>query len=206
MTTSTPKLKLTMKQLEKFVNNQLPERFEEIFDDIPMYHPDHVIQKGETHRQYVEDDGREYRWFIFKDTKTDKEYYLNYTYSPEWPNDIFDAPDEIEVVEKEEDSDIYEAPKPVVVPEPVLTPEQKADKELWAKYEAVEGKKKFEDLEKPIPKKVIKEVTDFLKLGNFNMLQLRAKVIPVCIEYQVEQQSFWEHVQQKRGAWKKPKR
>lgn len=194
---SQSKLKLTKKDLDNFINNKLPERFEEIFDDIPMYHPDHVIQKGETHRQYVEDDFREYRWFIFKDKQTNIEYCLNYTYNPEWPNDIMDYPSDIEIVEKAEDSDVYEAPKPVVVPEPVLTPEQKADKELWAKYEAVEGKKKVEDLEIPVPKKVIKEVKDFLKLGGFNMLQLREKIIPVCIEYKIDQQSFWQHVQKK---------
>lgn len=193
----TTTLKLTKKDLDNFINNKLPERFEEIFDDIPMYHPDHTIQKGETHRQYVEDDGREYRWFIFKDTKTDIEYCINYTYSPEWPNDLMDYPSSITIVEKTEDSDVYEAPKTVVVPEKVLTPEEKADKELWAKYEAVESKKKFEDLENPIPKKVVKDITDFLKLGSFNMYQLRAKIIPVCIEYQVEQQSLWQHVQKK---------
>lgn len=193
----TTTLKLTKKDLDNFINNKLPERFEEIFDDIPMYHPDHTIQKGETHRQYVEDDGREYRWFIFKDTKTDIEYCINYTYSPEWPNDLMDYPSSITIVEKTEDSDVYNPPKPVVVPEPVLSPEEKADKELWKKYEAVEGKKKFEDLENPIPKKVVKDITDFLKLGSFNMYQLRAKIIPVCIEYQVEQQSLWQHVQKK---------
>lgn len=193
----TTTLKLTKKDLDNFINNKMPDRFEEVFNDIPMYHPDHVIEKGETHRSYIEDDGREYRWFIFKDTQTDSEYCLNYTYNSEWPNDIMDYPSEIEVVEKAEDSDVYEAPKPVVVPEKVLTPEEKADKELWAKYEAVEGKKAVEDLEKAIPKKVIKEIKDFLKLGKFNMYQLREKIIPVCIEYKVEQQSFWQHVQKK---------
>lgn len=193
----TATLKLTKKDLDNFINNKLPERFEEIFDDIPMYHPDHEIQKGETHRQYVEDDQREYRWFIFKDTQTGIEYCINYTYNPEWPNDILDYPSNIQIVENPEDSSIYEAPKVVVASEPILTAEQKADKELWAKYEAVEGKKKFEEIEKQVPKKVIKEIKDFLKLGQFNMYQLREKIIPVCIEYKIEQQSFWRHVQKK---------
>lgn len=194
----TATLKLTKKDLDNFINNKLPERFEEIFDDIPMYHPDHVIQKGETHRQYVEDDQREYRWFIFKDTQTGIEYCLNYTYNPEWPNDIMDYPSDIEIVEKAEDSDVYEAPKPVVVPDPVLTPEQKADKELWAKYQSIESETKpVEEKLKEIPKTTIKDITEFLKLGSFNMYQLRAKIIPVCIEYKVEQQSLWQHVQKK---------
>jgi hypothetical protein len=199
----TATLKLTNKDLNNFINNKMPERFEEVFDDIPMYHPDHEIQKGETHRQYTEDDGREYRWFIFKDTKTDIEYCLNYTYSPEWPSDMMDYPSSIQIVEKAEESDAYEPPKPVVVPEKVLSPVEKADKELWAKYEAVEGKKVFEDLDKAVPKKVIKEIKDFLKLGNFNMYQLREKIIPVCIEYKVEQQSLWNHIQNRTYGKKK---
>lgn len=108
-----------------------------------------------------------------------------------------DYPKSIEIVDKVEDSSIYEPPAPVVVPEVILSPAEKADKELWAKYEAVEGKQELENLDKPIPKKVIKEITDFLKLGNFNMYQLREKIIPVCIEYKVEQQSLWRHVQKK---------
>lgn len=193
----TVKLKLTKKDLDNFINNKLPKRFEKVFDDIPMYHPEHVIQKGESHRQYVEDDQREYRWFIFKDTQTGVEYCLNYIYHPEWPNDIIDYPSDITIVDNSEDSDIYENPVPSVVQDPTMTPEQLADKELWDKYEAVADKKSFEEIEKTIPKKVIKEITDFLKAGSFSMLQLRGKIIPVCIEYKVDQQSFWLHVQKK---------
>jgi hypothetical protein len=191
----TSTLKLTSKELDNFVNNKFPDRFEEIFNDIPMYHPDHVLEKGETHRQYTEDDGREYRWLILKDTKTNTEYCINYTYNSEWPNDVMDVPASIKIVDKEEESDIYEAPKQVVIPEPILSPEQKADKELWAKYEAVEGKKTIEEHKVPI--KTVNELCAFLKLGNFNMYQVRSKFIPVCIKYKVEQQSLWQHVQKK---------
>lgn len=195
----TVTLKITHKELEDLINYRFDEsRFKEIFNDIPMYHPDHEPVKGETHRDFSEDDGREYRWFIFQDIKTNEEYCINYTYNSDWPNDIMDYPSSIEIVKNAEESDLYKKPEPVIVPEPVLSTEEKADKELWAKYQAIEKEVKImEELEKPIPKKVIKEITDFLKLGNFNMLQLRAKVIPVCIEYQVEQQSLWRHVQSK---------
>lgn len=109
-----------------------------------------------------------------------------------------DYPSSIEIVKNAEESDLYKKPEPVVVPEPILSPEEKADKELWAKYVAIEKEvKPMEELEKAIPKKVIKEITDFLKLGSFTMYQLREKIIPVCIEYKVEQQSFWRHVQSK---------
>lgn len=49
-------LKITKKELESFVNGDLPERFEEVFNDIPLYHPDHISKKGETHRNYIEDE------------------------------------------------------------------------------------------------------------------------------------------------------
>lgn len=50
-------LKLTSKELDNIINNRYDdERFEEIFNDIPMYHPDHVIQKGERHTDYMEDE------------------------------------------------------------------------------------------------------------------------------------------------------
>lgn len=191
-------LKLTYKELENLVNNRLTtKRFEEVFDDIPMYHSEYILEKGETHHSYIEDDQREYRWYIFKDTLTDIEYCINYTYHPDFPGDITDIPGDIKVVENAEESDIYEPPNPVVIPEANLSSEEKNDKELWAKYEAIANKKKIEDLDKPLPKKVIKEITDFLKIGNFNIFQLRAKVIPVCIEYELEEKSFWNHVQKK---------
>lgn len=48
------RLKLTHKEVEKLINNRLnTERFEEVFNDIPMYHPEHTIQKGERHTDYI---------------------------------------------------------------------------------------------------------------------------------------------------------
>ena len=53
----TAPLKLSQKEVEKLVNGKLNcKRFSKIFNDIPMYHPDHVMQKGETHRDYTEDE------------------------------------------------------------------------------------------------------------------------------------------------------
>ncbi len=191
-------LKLTKKELESFVNNNLPERFEEIFNDIPMYHPEHVMEKDETHRDYC-DDGREYRWFIFKDNLTGEEYILNYTYNSEWTNDIMDFPSSIELVTNKEESDLYVAPEPVVVSEPVLTPEAQADKELWSTYQAIKHEcrevKPKERLK--VPKSRIDEILNLLKTKNFNMYQLRGVVIPVCIDYKLEDVTFWRWIQSK---------
>jgi hypothetical protein len=193
-------LKLTHKEVEKLINNRLnTERFEEVFNDIPMYHPDHVIEKGETHYQYQEDDGRQYRWYIFKDTVTGVEHCINYTYHPEWPNDLMDTPDSIEIVANDEDSDIYVKPVPVVEPEKVLTPEAQADKNLWAKYQAMKHEcRNVEPKERlKVPKARIDEILNLLKTKNFNAYQLRAVVVPVCIEYKLEDLTFWRWIQSK---------
>jgi len=199
------KIKLTRKEVEKLINDRLnTDRFEEVFDDIPMYHPDHVREKGETHRSYVEDDQREYRWYIFKDTVTGVEHCINYTYHPEFPNDLMDTPDSIEIVANDEESDIYVKPVPVVEPQKVLTPEAQADKDLWAKYQVikpecvvVQPKEKLS-----VPKAVIDDILNFLKTEKFNAFQLRAKIVPVCIEYKIEDVSFWRWIQVKRKVWK----
>lgn len=199
---SEQKLKLTSKEVEKLVNNRLnTERFEEVFDDIPMYHPDHVMEKGETHRLYIEDDNRQYRWYIFKDTVTGVEHCINYTYHPEFPNDVMDTPDSIEIVETPEESDIYV--KPVPVPEPALTTFQQTIADLWAPYKAIASecqlvvpKQKLN-----VPKAKIDEVLALLK-GSYTLPDLLKLVVPICIEYRIEEKSFWHWLQVKRKVWK----
>ena len=196
------RLKLTHKEVEKLINNRLDtERFEEVFNDIPMYHPEHVMQKGETHRSYIEDDQREYRWYIFKDTVTGVEHCINYTYHPEWPNDLMDTPESIEIVANDEDSDIYV--KPIPVPAPVLTPFQKTIEDLFAPYKAIESECRIvipkEKLN--VPKAKIDEVLALLK-GSYLLPDLLKLVIPICIEYRIEEKSFWQWLQVKRKAWK----
>lgn len=200
-----PTLKLTRKELEDLINNRLEtERFEEIFNDIPLYHPDHVPEKGETHRDYIEDDGREYRWLIVKDTVTGVEHWINYTYNSEWPNDVFDVPSSIELVTDDTLSSLYEAPVVVPVAEPTLSPREQADRDLKAQYDAIKAecqvvvpKQKL-----PVPKARIDEVLNFLKEGKFGIIELRAMVFPICIEYRLEEASFWQWIQVKRGVWK----
>jgi len=197
---SEQKLKLTSKEVEKLVNNRLnTERFEEVFDDIPMYHPDHVMQKGDRHTDYCEDDGRQYRWYIFKDTVTGVEHCINYTYHPEFPNDVMDTPDSIEIVDTPEESDIYVKPVPVVEPEKILTPEAQASKDLWDKYKAmkhecrvVEPKERLK-----VPKARIDAILDLMKTKSYNMYQLHAVIVPVCIEYKLDDLTFWRWIQSK---------
>lgn len=80
-------LKLTYDQLKRIVLEQLNKKEEEVwnksfktvFDDIPSEHED---DEDSNRDDFCEDDGREFRWFIFKNKETGKEYCINYQYSP----------------------------------------------------------------------------------------------------------------------------
>lgn len=198
------KLPLTRLEVFKLINGRLDDKgyFEEVFNDIPMYHSDYVIDKGETHRDYMEDDGREYRWYIFKDSITGLEHCINYTFNPDFENDIMDTPDTIQIVEE---SVLFKAPEPQPEPEPILSPQEQNDKDLMAKYRAVEHECKVFDHDENIevPKKEIDDILRFMKTGKFNIFDLRAKIVPVCVEYKLNMDSFWKMLQVKRGAWNK---
>lgn len=198
-------LQLTYKDLREIMREDHEERFKVIFDDIPYNHEDYVRTKGETHRSFVEDDGREMRWFIFKDLVTDIEYYFNYTYHRDWsvdlPSDMFDAPKGIEFVEK---SVLFPEPEPAPIKEPILTPLHKAVRDLNSKYKAIEPECKIlapkEKLQ--VPSKKIKEVLAFLKRKDWSSYDLQMLLTPICIEYKIDRDSFWQWLQVKRGAWK----
>lgn len=169
------------------------DQFDTVFNDIPMYHPDHEPQKSESHRDYIEDDGREYRLIIFKNKTTNQEYSFSYVYHTEFgPSFPFDTENVEFVKEKAQTS------PPTTTP--ILTDEQKADKSLWEKYEAG---KKSQFRAGMVPTAVVRDICNFLKRPQFTMLELRAKIIPICIEYGVEQKSFWNYIQTKAYKAKK---
>lgn len=198
------KLKLTNKELDLLINNKLHnERFEKLFDDIPVFHPDHDNDSGERSSDYIEDDGRQYRWYIFKDKMTGLEYCLNYTYNIEWPNDLIQAPDSIEIVKNEEDSDLYvsktNVEKSVPIHNAEVSDERKSDEELWNNYQKIKNEcKKVELKEKlNVPVDKIASIFDLIYSKKFNMIQLRSVIIPVCIDYRLDDVSFWHWIQLK---------
>lgn len=174
------------------------DRFQILYDDIP--------RDGHS-SLYIEDDGRQYRYFEFKDTTTGEVYNFSYVWHSEFPfnpsTDIMDDLDGIVIVNQSV-LKLIEEPPVVVPPEPILSAEEIADKELWAKYNAVLSEMTPMNPSKKVPKAVISDIIAFLKT-DFNMYQLRAKILPVCITYRIEHKSFWEYIQVKRGAWKRSK-
>lgn len=203
-------LKLTEKELDNLINGKFSdtfsENFEEIFNDLPCYHESNPLQSGETHRMYVEDDGREYRWFIFKDKQTGEEYCINYVYNSDWPNDVIDVPKNIVIVKNDNESSLYEdvKEKAVIVEEKVLTEEQKKDNLLKEQYDQIKDTcQKVEPKQKlKVPKVRIDEMLTLLKQERFTLYDVRAIAYPICIEYQIEADSFWKWIQVKRGVWK----
>lgn len=171
-------------------------RFKVLYDDIP---------KEGHYSQYMDRGGKQYRYFEFEDTQTGQTYSFSYVWYPDWDFELSSILGEHKGIEfvKESVLNLLDEPEIVVPPEPVLTAEQLADKELWARYQAIEGEVTPMDNNKKVPRAVIADILAFLKSEKFDMFQLRAKIIPVCIEYRIEHNSFWRHIQVKRGAWKK---
>ena len=187
-------LLLTEDELNAIMDEEL-ERFNVLYDDIP--------KEGHS-RQYIEDDGRQYRYFEFEDTQTGQVYNFSYVWYPDWGFELGSIIGQHNGIVFVQNSvlNLLDEPAVITPPPPELTPEQLADRELWARYEAIESEVTPMGRDKKIPKEIITNIINFLKNGKFNMYQLRAMIIPVCIEYKIEHKSFWEFIQIKRGAWK----
>lgn len=199
---TTTNLQLTYRELEDIVNDDFSDRkrFEILYDDIP--------KEGHS-SSYIEDDGRQFRLFVFKDKVTNQEYDFNYIWHVDWrfnfPESFLgNEPKGITFVEKS----VICPPEPEMpVKAPERTSEQKADDDLMAKYKlTTERFTMSQDAEKIIPREVVKDAIKFLETEKFSMITLRAKMIPICIQYKVDEKAFWNHLQVKRGVWKKPKR
>lgn len=177
-----------------WIMNEEFDRFKVTFHGLPN-------GDGENALDYIEDDGRQYRIVDFTDSETGDEYYFQYTYHPDWetifPDELLVHPDGITFVK-----DDRFIPKPVPKPKPVVvkTKEQLNDEELMAQY--AEGLATYSEYKKgSIPAKVTKEIKDWMKTAKFSIYDLRAKIIPVCIEYKITHESYWAHIQ----GWKKSK-
>jgi hypothetical protein len=185
-------LQLTHRELSDIIREE-DDRFKVLYDDIP---------KDGHSSQYIEDDGRQLRLFEFKDTVTGNEYDFGYVYHPEYDLDIPSSlMGPINGVEFVETSVIHPPVEPEPEPEPILSAEELLQQEMWAQYN--ENEKDYTDYENGnIPTEVIGDLVDFVVNSKYSLYQLRAKIIPVCIKYQVEQKSLWAHIQKTRGAWK----
>ncbi len=196
---NTPDLQLTYQELEDIVNQDFDDRFEVLYDDIP--------KEGHS-SSYIEDDGRQFRYFHFKDKETSKEYDFNYLWHVDWRFNFPESflgypPKDITFVKQ---SVIHPPAPETPVEAPLRTPEEQADDDLMAKYKlTTERFTMSEDAEKVVPRAVVKDAINFLNTEKFSMISLRAKMIPICIEYKVLEKAFWNHLQTKRGIWKKPK-
>lgn len=193
----TKVLQLTYEELMLITRDNLSDRFEILENDIP--------KEGHS-SQYVEDDGRQYRQFEFKDTQTGETYSFSYVYhrdhQTEFPwSFLGNPPDNIKFVK---DSILF--PKPVpVVKEKVLSVKEQEIKKLKEELDAIPAQEL-----RPMSPAVVEEITEevlnnilkFLKSEKFNLLDLRAKLYPICIKHKISHQALWTWLQVKRGVWK----
>lgn len=192
-------LQLTYKELALIVGDDWhDDRFNVLYDDIPK----------EGHSSQYIDRGRQYRFFEFEDKVTGKSYHFSYTWYEDYPVEfplafLSDAPEGITFVQESVLVPAVAAP----VVEKVLTPVQQADNDLWATYKAVEDQMSTDEKAlKAIPKDVWKDILAFMRSKQFSIIDVRAKLVPVMLEYRIHDQLLWTHIQQKLGHWKKPKR
>lgn len=194
--TTINQLKLTYKELHDITYENI-DRFEVLYNDIP---------KDGHSSQYIEDDGRQMRYFEFKDKETGIEYNFSYIYHSEWdyefPLSFLSTPTGIDFV-----NDSVINPKVIIKEVEVkkkLSEKEIIDEELVIKYNAVDTKKMNEsEIKKLVPSIIIKDLINFLKSNEkFTLLDLRAKILPVCTEFGIDMNSFWSFIQKKRGAWK----
>lgn len=162
-------------------------RFEVLYNDIP--------KEGHS-SDYMEKDGRQYRIFHFKDLKTGEDYWLNYTWYPEDSFEMYHLFTNL----KDVGINILENPPKTVKapPEPEKTQEQLDDEALMANYKAIEPEcRDFNQVKKEIPVSVIDDILGFMSSRKFSIYQLRAKIIPYCIQYRITHQSLWPYLQKK---------
>lgn len=192
-------LQLTYKELALIVGDDWhDDRFEVLYDDIPK----------EGHSSQYMEKGRQYRFFEFLDKVTGESYHFSYIWYEDYPVEfplsfLSEAPKGIAFVQES----VLVPVVPVPVVEKVLTPVQQVDKDLWATYKAVEDQMSLDEKAlKKIPKEVWKDILAFMRSKHFSIIEVRAKLVPVMLEYRVHDQLLWTHIQQKLGHWKKPKR
>jgi hypothetical protein len=161
--------------------------FNVLYNDIP--------KEGHS-SNYIEDDGRQYRIFHFEDLRTGQDYWLNYTWYPDDSFEMYHLFTDL----KEVGINLLENPPKVVEapPEPIKTQAQKDDEALMEQYKAIEGEcRDFNEVKKEIPVSVIDDIVNFMKTRKFSIYELRAKIIPYCIQYKITHKSFWPYLQKK---------
>jgi hypothetical protein len=201
-------LQLTIKELEQLVEERLPapldERFEILWDDIPVGIPGDTNDQGRP-SDYIEDDGRQLRWFNFRDKETGIEYDFSYVWHADWNVDfshgvLGSMPAGIEIV-KISVLNPSKLPKPE--PEKVLTATELRSKEIFAPYRNLEEKGEIRQFSKElVPSKVIKATKQAVKdrcKQPCTIADIQEIVIPIAVEYKVDHKGLWRFMQ----GWKR---
>lgn len=188
-------LELTYNELKDITYERL-KRFKVTSNCIPEGNPN----------DYIEDDGRQYRVCEFKDKITGKEYSFQYIWHSEFdhyfPESFLSEPDGIKFVKVS----VINSPVEVKEQIPELAQEQIEDKVLCERYREIEVQPFINLKESKIPRSVIDDICEFLNTPPYSMIGIRKKIYPVCIDYKVEQKSFWRYIQNESAKYKRKKK
>lgn len=188
-------IQMTYRELQDMMYNDIGDivfdRFKVIWNAIP--------REGNPN-DYLEDDGRQLRYFEAVDTLAGEEISFSYVFHHDYLEFpicfLGNPPDNIEFVPVS----VINPPKPVI-PEPPKpkTPEQIADEIVCAPYRSLEAQGELKEFQKGmVPKKIVTELKKWLKETKgqpTTIYDLRAKVFPVCAQYKVTERSFWQYLQ-----------
>lgn len=168
------------------------DRFEVLYNAIP--------NDGDPN-SYIEDDGRQMRFFEFKDCDTGMTYNFSYVwhgeYGYEFPLSMFNFPDGVDLIEE---SVIVIKKAVEEKPAKILTQRELDDAKLWDEYSSLEVKD-FSEMRDQIPISAFDNAFALLKTKEFTLSDIRAVVLPICIKYRIDQKSTWAYIQKTCGAW-----
>jgi len=81
-----------------------------------------------------------------------------------------------------------------------MTEEELQLEDLWDQY----NKTEVVDMslaKDAIPVSAVDDICDFLSTRSFTFNQLKLRILPVCIQYKVSHESFWNYLKKKRVGW-----
>jgi len=173
-------INLSLENLKNILNGNLYDDYPVSFDNIP--------EDGNP-QDYIEDDGRQYRQCIFTDNKTGIEFGFNYTWNPNWEDDLKYSFSNV----FSENLIIIGEEKKVVVAKPVEI-EVVKEKTPYEIYTALPEVRDIKELLDVIPMSVFDKAKKIYNDKNQSIGEFKVKLINICIEYKIEQSSLLSYL------------
>jgi hypothetical protein len=174
---------LSYKDLTNILNGNLYDEYPVSFDNIPT---------DGNPQDYIEDDGRQYRQCIFTDNKTGIVFGFNYTWNPNWEDDLkysFSNVFSDNLIIIGETVTVKETPIEVIEPQKEKTP--------YEIYSDLSEVKDINDLLDTLPMSVFDKAKKIYNDKNQSIGEFKRKLLDICIEYKIEQSSLLSYIRQR---------